>query len=66
MVDLNNKLQQLKGARAHLHGGVIHNHLLELDIGIELGNLLDRAEEQPIAQLHDVRLVNGRHLKMIF
>jgi hypothetical protein len=45
-----------------LHGGVVHNHLLKLNSGVELCNLLAGAHEETVAQLHDVGLVNAGHL----
>ena len=45
-----------------LHGGVVDDHLLELDGRVELGDLLARPQEEAVAQLHDVRLVHRGHL----
>lgn len=45
-----------------LHGGVVDNHLLELDSWIKFSHLFAASQEQSIAQLHDVGLVNGGDL----
>ena len=49
-------------SRHYLHAAVVHDDRLELDVGVELADLLARLEEQPVAELHDVGLVDRRHL----
>ena len=52
------------GLITYLHGGVVDDHGVELNVGIEAGNLLARAKEEAVAELHDVGLVHCGHLKM--
>lgn len=35
----------------HLHGGVVHNHALECDLGVLGRHLLAALQEQPVPQL---------------
>ena len=46
----------------NLHSSVVHNHVVELDAGVEAGNLLTGTKEEPVPELHDVGLVDGCHL----
>jgi len=45
----------------HLHAGVVDDHPLEFDVRIESGDLLAATEEEAVAELHDVGLVNRSH-----
>ena len=48
---------KLLGLGDELHGGVVHDHLVELDVGVESGHVLAALKEQAVAELHDVCLV---------
>ena len=48
---------KLLGLRDELHGGVVHDHLVELNVGVEGGHVLAALKEQAVAELHDVCLV---------
>ncbi len=45
-----------------LHAHVVHDTVVELDARVLLGDLAGHAQEEPVGELHDVRLVHGRHL----
>jgi hypothetical protein len=45
-----------------LHGGVIDDHVIGLDGRVLLGHLVEGLAEQAVGQLHDVGLVDARHL----
>lgn len=53
---------ELLRAGNSLHGGVVDNHVVDLEGGVLLGNVVEGAAEQPVGQLHDVGLVDARHL----
>lgn len=55
---------ELLGLGDKLHGGVVDNHVVELDAraGILLGDLTAGVEEETIGQLHDVGLVDAGDL----
>lgn len=53
---------KLLGARDGLHGGVVDNHVVDLERGVLLGDRVEGAAEQAVGQLHDVGLVDARHL----
>lgn len=46
----------------HLHCAVVHDHGLELDLWVQLGDFLATAQEQTVTQLHDVGLVDSGDL----
>lgn len=45
-----------------LHGGVVDNHVVDLEGGVLLGGLVEGAAEQTVGQLHDVGLVDAGDL----
>ena len=49
---------ELLGAGDSLHGGVVDNHVVHLEGGVVLRDLVECAAEETIGQLHDVGLVN--------
>lgn len=53
---------KLLWARDGLHRGVVHNHVVDLKGGVLLGDVVESVAEQAIGQLHDVGLVDARHL----
>jgi hypothetical protein len=53
---------ELLGTGDSLHGGVIHNHVVHLQGGVVLSDLVECAAEETIGQLHDVSLVNASDL----
>lgn len=53
---------ELLGAGDGLHGGVVDNHVVDLEGGVLLGGLVEGAAEQTVGQLHDVGLVNAGDL----
>lgn len=53
---------KLLGAGDGLHGGVVDNHVVDLEGGVLLGGLVEGAAEQTVGQLHDVGLVDAGDL----
>ena len=53
---------KLLGLGDELHGGVVHDHLVELNVRVEGGHVFAALKEQAVAELHDVRLVNSGDL----
>jgi len=53
---------ELLGARHSLHGSIVHNHIVHLEGGVVLSDLVESAAEETIGQLHDVGLVNAGNL----
>lgn len=53
---------KLLGARDSLHGGVVDNHVVDLEGRELLGNLVESAAEETIGKLHDVGLVDAGNL----
>ncbi len=55
--------EAVEGLRANhkLHGGVIHDQLPVLDVGIFLGHLPGAAQEQAVPELHNIGLMHGGH-----
>lgn len=53
---------KLLGVRHGLHGSVVDNHVVDLNAGVRLTNLLDGGTEQTVRLLHNVGLVDGSHL----
>mgnify|MGYP006876444500 FL=1 len=53
---------ELLGAGDGLHGSVVHNHVVHLQGGVVLSDLVECAAEETIGQLHDVGLVNAGNL----
>lgn len=53
---------ELLGAGNGLHGGVVDNHVVDLEGGVLLGGLVEGAAEQTVGQLHDVGLVDAGDL----
>ena len=45
-----------------LHGGVVDNHVVGLESGVVLGDLVEGAAEKTIGKLHDVGLVDASNL----
>src|SRR5205823_5585873 len=52
----------LLGPLDELHAKVVHDPVLELEVGVLLGNLAGDAKEEPVRELHDVGLVYSRDL----
>ncbi len=48
---------------SNLHGGVVHDHGVELDVGVEGRDLLARPQEKAVPKFHDVGLVDGSYLE---
>lgn len=48
-----------------LHGGVVDNHVVALDGGVLLTDLLDGVAEQTVGKLHDVGLVDAGDLATV-
>lgn len=48
-----------------LHGGVVDNHVVGLNSGVLLTDLLDSVAEQTIGKLHDVGLVDAGNLAAV-
>merc|ERR1712111_317090 len=46
----------------HLHGSVVHNHVLKLYLGIVFGDFLATSEEEAVPEFHNVCLVYRSHL----
>jgi hypothetical protein len=53
---------ELVRVRDELHAGVVDNHILRFDHGVQLRHLSESSQEQAVALLHDVRLVDARDL----
>jgi hypothetical protein len=53
---------ELLGARDSLHGGVIDNHVADLEGRVLLSDLVEGAAEKTIGKLHDVGLVDASNL----
>lgn len=53
---------ELLGTGHSLHGSVVHNHVVHLQGGVVLGDLVECAAEETIGQLHDVGLVDAGNL----
>lgn len=53
---------ELLGARDSLHGGVVDNHVANLEGRVLLGDLVEGAAEKTVGKLHDVGLVNASNL----
>lgn len=53
---------ELLGAGDGLHGGVVDNHVVDLEGRVLLGGLVEGAAEQTVGQLHDVGLVDAGDL----
>jgi len=53
---------KLLRARDSLHGGVVDNHVVGLESGVVLGDLVEGAAEKTIGKLHDVGLVDASNL----
>ncbi len=49
--------------QAHLHGGVVNDHVVEFDVWVKLGNFFTRSEEKSVAQFHDIRFMYSSYLK---
>lgn len=49
---------ELLGAGDSLHGGVVDNHVVDLQGRVVLGDLVEGAAEETVGQLHDVGLVD--------
>ena len=45
-----------------LHAHVVHDPVVELDVGVLVRDLARDAQPEPVGELHDVRLVDGRDL----
>lgn len=53
---------ELLGTADCLHGGVVDNHVVDLESGVVLGGSVEGAAEQTIGKLHDVGLVDAGNL----
>jgi hypothetical protein len=53
---------KLLGAGNSLHRGVVHDHVVHLQGGVVLGDLVECAAEETVGQLHDVSLVDTGNL----
>jgi len=53
---------ELLGPADALHGGVVDNHVVALELGEILGEPVKGATEETVGQLHDVGLVNASNL----
>ena len=53
---------ELVRVRDELHAGVVDNHILRFDHRVQLRDLSESSEEEAVALLHDVRLVDARDL----
>jgi len=53
---------ELLGPADALHRGVIDNHVVDLEAGVALGDLVESASEKTIGKLHDVGLVDTSNL----
>lgn len=56
---------ELLGAADALHGGVVDDHVVGLDGGVLLADLLDGVAEEAVGQLHDVGLVDAGDLAAV-
>lgn len=53
---------ELLRTRDSLHGGVVDNHVVDLEGRVVLGDLVEGAAEKTVGKLHDVGLVNASNL----
>lgn len=53
---------KLLGPADALHGGVVDNHVVDLEARVALGDLVEGASEETVGKLHDVGLVNASNL----
>jgi hypothetical protein len=53
---------ELLRTRDSLHGGVVDNHVVGLEGGVVLGDLVEGAAEKTVGKLHDVGLVDASNL----
>ena len=53
----------LLGSLDELHREVVHDAVVEADVRVVLGHPSRRLQEQPVRELHDVRLVHRRDLR---
>lgn len=53
---------KLLGAGDGLHGGVVDNHVVDLEGGVLLGDVVKGAAEEAVGELHNVGLVDAGHL----
>lgn len=53
---------ELLRTRDSLHGGVVDNHVVGLEGGVVLGDLVEGAAEETVGKLHDVGLVDASNL----
>jgi hypothetical protein len=53
---------ELLRSRDSLHGGVVDNHVVDLEGRVVLGDLVEGAAEKTVGKLHDVGLVNASNL----
>ena len=56
---------ELLGTADTLHAGVVDNHVVGLDGGVLLTNLLDGVAEETVGELHDVGLVDAGNLAAV-
>lgn len=53
---------ELLGLANSLHGGVVDNHVVDLEGGVVVGDTVEGGTEETVSQLHDVGLVNAGDL----
>lgn len=53
---------ELLGSGHSLHGGVVDNHVVDLEGRVVLGDVVEGAAEETVGQLHDVGLVDAGDL----
>lgn len=53
---------KLLGAGDGLHGGVVDNHVVDLEGGVLLGDVVEGAAEETVGELHNVGLVDASNL----
>ena len=53
---------ELLGPADALHGGVVDDHVVALELGVVLGQAVEGAAEETVGQLHDVGLVDAGDL----
>lgn len=53
---------ELLRSRDGLHGGIVDNHVVDLEGRVVLGNVVEGAAEETVGQLHDVGLVDASNL----
>ena len=53
---------ELLGTGNSLHGGVVHNHVVHLQGGVVLSDLMECAAEETVGKLHDIGLVDTGNL----